>query len=73
MDVGGALRGGGKQVSVLPKLPLSAEEKRRSLPTGTLFERESPRAKDTLRSFLRHFMEDNGVDIREDIDLGAHR
>jgi hypothetical protein len=51
--------------SSLPKLSLnnnklSAEEKRANIPKGTIFERESPRAKSTLKSFLRNFMEDNG-------------
>lgn len=48
--------------NTLPKLslPLSAEEKRNNIPKGTIFERESPRAKATLKSFLRNFMEENG-------------
>jgi len=69
----GAQGGSGRQlVNVLPKLSLSTEEKRKNLPVGTLFERESPRAKDTLRSFLRNFMEESGVDLKKDINLGAH-
>jgi hypothetical protein len=70
---GGGNHGGGMARALsLPKLPLSAEEKRQNIPVGTLFERDSPRAKGNLRSFLRNFMEPSGVDIKTDIDLGKH-
>ena len=63
--------GGGNGAKLaLPRLALSAEAKRANMPVGNLFERDSPRAKGTLRSFLRHFMEEGGVRLKTDIDLG---
>jgi hypothetical protein len=47
-----ATTGPGKQVNVLPKLALTAGDKakaKHAVPVGTIFERDSPRAKDTLR------------------------
>jgi hypothetical protein len=67
---GGGGRNGAKLA--LPRLGLSAETKRANMPVGNLFERDSPRAKGTLRSFLRHFMEEGGVKLKTDIDLGKH-
>ena len=61
-----------KRAASLPKLPLTTEEKRARIPQGSIFERDSPRARNTLRSFLRNFMEENGTDIRTDIDLQKH-
>ena len=53
----------------LPKLPLGSKA---AIPTQSIFERDSPRARATLRSFLRNFLEANGADLRLDIDLAAH-
>merc|ERR1712185_502776 len=61
-----------KRAASLPKLPLTMEEKRARIPQGSIFERDSPRARQTLRSFLRNFMEENGTEIRTDIDLQKH-
>ena len=72
---GGGGGGGGGQLrraASLPKLPLTTAEKRARIPQGSIFERDSPRARQTLRSFLRNFMEENGTDIRTDIDLQKH-